>query len=1210
MGSAGDWGDIIDEVEAERFVGREQELESFSKQINPAKLRYLVFYITGQGGAGKSTLLHRYQSIAEEHGFLVAECDEQQRDVPAVLGRFAQQLIERGAQLNKFSKRYEDYRQKMHEIESDPEAPQGLAATFARTMVRAAFIAGDAVPGMRRGLDYLPREAVETQASEWATYLARKLSNKDDVALVREPIAILTPLFFEDLNKIAERQKVLLCFDNFEATRPELQGWLLRLRDYRPSPNIRIAIAGRDAPGAQWDLLQRITQTIHIDVFSEQEAEAFLDANNISNPKRRREILELSGRLPVLMSWLAAAGQGEEGDATLPTHDIVERFLRWITDPALREVALLASIPRAFNVDILETLLQGQEPAIDEQAAFDWLQTMPFVQQSGDTWRYHEVVRRMMLRYQRQKSPHMYRQRHAALADFYNASRYELSGANTAPEDEQWTSEEWQKDTLAYVYHYLAANPHKHWEEILSLFVIAIRKRRAFASGMIELQNLEDVRDELTHTQIEMVELCHQQLTAIREGDLEDGFEMFDRLCDVEGLSSQAKGYAFAYRGDYYRLTRAWEKALSDFGKALQYNSNDEWALAGRGQTYYQMARYQEALDDFNSAVALDRGYEFAIAYRGATYKHMKHYQEALADFNKSISLNPKDAWNFSQRGETYRLLGRYQEALDDFDHAIALDEQYDSAYARRGETYRLMGRYQEALADFDRAIALDENYTWALANRGETYRRLERYQEALADFDRAIALDENYTWAIACRGKTYQEMDRYQEALTDFDRAIALDEKYSSVFGSRGRTYRLMGNCQHALEDLTRAIELDKNYAWAFAERGETYRLMGRYQEALDDFDRATALDENDAWAIAHRGQTYRLMELYQEALDDFDHAISLDEKNAWHFAERGETYRLMNRYEEALTDFDHAISLDENYAWAIGSRGQTYRHLGRYEKALTDFNRTISLDEKSAWIFKERGETYRVMKQYQEALTDFDRAIALDEKYRSAFAGRGQTYRQMGCYQDALTDLSHAIELDKNYAWAFAQRGLTYRQMGHYEEALADLNHAIELGYERDWVVNEKVSIYVLTGRYEAALDFADRDIAKNEKDDWNWFGRAIIYLLSGQINSFENDIQHAIELAGVTLDINPEDWRAAFNLAIYNLVSGNLAIAESQYTQLILTCSSFKDLGNAEEDLRDLLEFLPSNELAKRIRTKLQARIAELQQVPSIQQEEPIP
>jgi hypothetical protein len=311
------------------------------------------------------------------------------------------------------------------EIESDPEAPQGLAALVGRTVVRATYIVGDMVPGLRKGLAYLPRETVETQASEWATYLAKKLTNKDEVALVREPTPILTPLFFEDLNEIAKKQRVLLCFENFEATRQELQDWFLRLREYKPSQDIRIAIAGRDQPGAKWDPLRSVTMIVRLDVFTEQEAEAFLDTYKITDSGRRIEILEFSDRLPVLMNWLAAP-EGQEPDPSVPTHDIVERFLRWVTEPAWRQVALLAAIPRSFNVDILKLLLEYREQTVDEQSSFAWLLTMPFVKQYADGWRYHDVVRRMMLHYQRQESPQTYRKTHMALADFYNTGRDEL----------------------------------------------------------------------------------------------------------------------------------------------------------------------------------------------------------------------------------------------------------------------------------------------------------------------------------------------------------------------------------------------------------------------------------------------------------------------------------------------------------------------------------------------------------------------------------------------------------------------------------------------------------------------------------------------------------------------------------------------------------------------------------------------------------------
>jgi hypothetical protein len=47
MTSSGDWNDIIDNAEAQYFVGREHELNTFRQEINCTPPRYLVYYITG-----------------------------------------------------------------------------------------------------------------------------------------------------------------------------------------------------------------------------------------------------------------------------------------------------------------------------------------------------------------------------------------------------------------------------------------------------------------------------------------------------------------------------------------------------------------------------------------------------------------------------------------------------------------------------------------------------------------------------------------------------------------------------------------------------------------------------------------------------------------------------------------------------------------------------------------------------------------------------------------------------------------------------------------------------------------------------------------------------------------------------------------------------------------------------------------------------------
>ncbi len=711
MASIGDWDEILDERNfghheaiAERFVGRDRELNAFRKQISLIPPRYLIYYISGQGGVGKTALLDQYREITRNLGFLVTRCNEQQRDVTSVLDHFARQLAEQGFPLKHFTERYKIYGQMMDEIHKDPEAPQGLAALFGRTLVRAAFISGDLLPGVRRGLEYLPKEAMEAQASEWADYLAKKLTNKDEVALIREPISILTTLFFEELNEVAREKRVILFFDSFEVTRQDLQDWLLGLREYKPSLNIRIVIAGRDQPGANWDALRSVMMRIHLEPFTEQEAEVFLNTVDIQNPKRRTEILEYSSRLPVLMSWLAAP-EAQEPDLSIPTHDLVERFLRWITEPALRQVALLGAIPRTFNLDVLQLLLKNQAQVVDEQFALDWLKTMSFVQQHSNSWKYHEVVRRMMLSYQRQISPQTYRQTHMILAEFYN-TRCNQHGL---PNDEHWANEQWRIDMLAYVYHFLIVDHIKHWSSVISLFTVALRKRRTFAIEIIELLDLEDVRDELDQEQSNIVQLFRQQLQAINSGNLQSGFEMFQKLCSLVGLSPEAQGYALSYRGACFRLHEKWEEAFRDFKNALHYIPNDTWTIAGRGETYHIMRRYQEALADFDQAIALDRKDPLVIASRGLTYREMGRYQEALADFNKAVSLDKKDILTLVNRGITYRKMGRYNEALRDFDQAIGVDKKNILALINRGITYREMGRYEDALKDFDQAMALSK---------------------------------------------------------------------------------------------------------------------------------------------------------------------------------------------------------------------------------------------------------------------------------------------------------------------------------------------------------------------------------------------------------------------------------------------------------------------------------------------------------------------
>lgn len=101
------------------------------------------------------------------------------------MGRLAEQLEQQGQKLDKFQERYKVYRQKKQELESDPEAPQGLSAFVGRSVAKAGLGLAKQIPGSGAVTPFLDEEAIGNQASEWAAFVTKRLTNKDEVRLVQ-----------------------------------------------------------------------------------------------------------------------------------------------------------------------------------------------------------------------------------------------------------------------------------------------------------------------------------------------------------------------------------------------------------------------------------------------------------------------------------------------------------------------------------------------------------------------------------------------------------------------------------------------------------------------------------------------------------------------------------------------------------------------------------------------------------------------------------------------------------------------------------------------------------------------------------------------------------------------------------------------------------------------------------------------------------------
>jgi tetratricopeptide (TPR) repeat protein len=670
------------------FVGRGAQLalfrDNFVLPVVDDRKAY-IFNVHGEGGVGKSTLLGQWRQIAYELGAVSAQVDEHVFGAPEAMFALLDQMNS-PSEAKEFRAKYSEYLKSRERLESDPEAPRELWSQVVRTGVKAGLHASKALPGIAPVIELVDGETAADAIDRVRQFLVGKVRDSKEVRLLLSPTQELSPLFVTALTKIANQQPVVLFFDTFEQTDAFLEDWLLDVLfgEYGELPTtITMVIAGRlPLDPNRWSELLGLVAPVPLSPFTEAETRQFLTAHGVTDRHTAETIIALSGGLPLLTDMLAKSRPTNANAVGDPTDTAVERFLKWESDPTRRRAALAGALPRQIDEDLLAAVVADSSAT----ALFDWLTDQAFVRIHVDRYRYHDVVRSPMIRWQRQRSPQRWRSDHLSLANVYRERR---DLVNTSP---SWADTAWLDNQIEVAYHELCAlqlPQESALRDAANAVSAGITVARRWAEMIVEAGRDTDDPD--------MRASGLRLLEAATSGD-SDGTHFLTVLLNTGTLDAA--------------------------GRAT--------SLLERARKHYFADRDQEAIRDCTEAIQCIPAFAKAYAVRAAAEAFLGRYEAALADFEEALQIEPDDVWAISRRGRTYAWMGRNDEALADFNRAIELNPDADWAIAGRGETYQAMKRYDEALADLNRAIELSPDADWAFAGRAETYRLMKRYDEAL----------------------------------------------------------------------------------------------------------------------------------------------------------------------------------------------------------------------------------------------------------------------------------------------------------------------------------------------------------------------------------------------------------------------------------------------------------------------------------------------
>lgn len=699
------------------FVGRQAELAVFAGNLattpdDPA--HQFLFHVHGPGGVGKTTLLDQWQAAARARGALVAAVGENAGTVPAAMAEIAGRLAEQGRPLKAFERLLAVYQQRRQEADAALAAdPQ---PSMAGTVAAQAGLAGlGLLPGVGALAGAMDPNQLALGVDRLRALLSARFRDEQDVRLVLDPVAVLSPVLTADLASAAARAPWLtLFFDTYERTGPALDGWLRDLfvlgRHGDLPGNVVVVLAGQgDLDPAVWaDHLDLVTR-VPLGPFTDAEARQLLAAKGVTDEAVVAAVLRLTGGLPVLVGALAAtrpAGPDAVGD---PADTAVERFLKWEADPAARAAALAAALPLHLDEDVYRLAVADDAPGAADR--YDWLRGLPFVTEHAGRARYHDVVRTQMLRLRRTRAPQRWREQHERLAAGYGRWRERTEGGRGV--GELWADPGWRDHRLHETYHELCADPRTALPGALPHLARACTAGPETARRWVRM--LTDAADDADAPELGALARALREVYGERPGTVpapEAGLaaRALTVLLERGGQDRDRRALMYAVRAWAHRQAGDPLAALADYDRAEHLGLRGFLLYSGRGDTAWTAGDPARAVADYTAALAAEPGHPRAAHIRtqlGGALMVTGRYTDAVLELDTVVEADPTDIRARDYRAMVLLHLRRPAEALIDVEACMAVSDTPELGHRiLRAVAHLELGHRTEAAADLDALLA------------------------------------------------------------------------------------------------------------------------------------------------------------------------------------------------------------------------------------------------------------------------------------------------------------------------------------------------------------------------------------------------------------------------------------------------------------------------------------------------------------------------
>ena len=162
-------------------------------------------------------------------------------------------------------------------------------------------------------------------------------------------------------------------------------------------------------------------------------------------------------------------------------------------------------------------------------------------------------------------------------------------------------------------------------------------------------------------------------------------------------------------RAMYNFNSRNYANAVNDFNNYVKYKRSgfNAEVFSNRGAAYFSIGEVEKALVDYERAIQLDSNFVNVYQNRAIAYKSLKKHNEAIGDWSKLIGFRPDNMPYYVERGDAYFASSKFKKAINDYSKAIELKPKNGGIYFKRSYAYYRSKSFTEARNDAIKAKEL-----------------------------------------------------------------------------------------------------------------------------------------------------------------------------------------------------------------------------------------------------------------------------------------------------------------------------------------------------------------------------------------------------------------------------------------------------------------------------------------------------------------------